>query len=82
MPRYFFHLDAERRYVDTDGLELADLGAAEREALRIISELITGDALGDIWSVDEWVMTVSDETARELFSIRLITYRRPGAGSD
>lgn len=82
MPQYFFHVDGERQYVDTDGVELADLEAAKKEALRIFGELITGDALGDIWSVGEWVMTAADETARELFSIRLITNQRTGAGSD
>lgn len=81
MPRYFFHVDGERRYVDKDGVELADLVAARRESLRVIGELITGDALDDIWSVGEWVMTIADETARELFSIRLITYERTGSGS-
>lgn len=78
MALYFFHIDGERRYVDTDGVELADLAAAKIEALRIISELITGNAVGDLWSGGEWIMTVADEAERELFSIRLSTSQRNG----
>ncbi|MGH1587323.1 DUF6894 family protein [Methylobacterium phyllosphaerae] len=82
MPRYFFHIDEGRHHTDTDGAELADFEAARREALRIIGELMIDNTMGDIWSGGEWVMTVADETARELFSIRLSTSQRNGAGSD
>ncbi|MGH1591351.1 DUF6894 family protein [Methylobacterium phyllosphaerae] len=82
MPRYFFHIDRKQRHVDTDGVELVDLEAARKEALRIIGELMVGNAMGDIWSGGEWAMTVADETGRELFSIRLSTSQRNGAGSD
>jgi len=81
MALYFFHIVGERRYNDTDGVELADLAAAKKEALKIISELITGDALGDIWLAGEWIMTVVDETARELFSVRISTSQRNGVGA-
>lgn len=80
MSRYFFHINGERRYVDTDGLDLADLEAAKKEALKIISELMAGDAVGDIWLAGGWIMTVVDETARELFSIRISTSQRKGVG--
>ena len=81
MPRYFFHIDEGRHYTDTVGVELADSKAARREALRIVGELMIDNALGDIWSGREWVMTVADETARELFRIRLSTSQRNGAVS-
>ena len=32
MPQYFFHIDGARRYLDTDGVELADLAAARMRA--------------------------------------------------
>lgn len=82
MPRYFFHIHDGRHRTDTDGIELVDLEAARKEVLRIIGELMVDNAMGDIWSGGEWVMTVADETARELFSIRLSTSRRNGAGSN
>jgi len=80
MPQYFFHIDEGRHHTDTDGVELADLEAARKEALRIIGELMVDNAMGDIWSGGEWVMTVADETGRELFSIRLSTSQRNCAG--
>ncbi|WP_430004751.1 DUF6894 family protein [Methylorubrum rhodesianum] len=51
------------------------------QTLRIIGELMVDNAMGDIWSGGEWVMTVADETGQELFSIRLSTSQRNGAGS-
>lgn len=81
MPRYFFHIDEGRRHSDTSGVELADLEAARREALKIIGELMIDNAMGGIWSGREWVMTVADEAGRELFTIRLSTSHRNGAGS-
>ncbi|WP_430004797.1 DUF6894 family protein [Methylorubrum rhodesianum] len=32
MPRYFFHIDEIRHHTDTNGVELADLEAARKEA--------------------------------------------------
>jgi hypothetical protein len=82
MPHYFFHIDGARHYVDTEGVELADLAAARMEALRIIRELTVDNTMDDLWSGGEWVMTVADEAARNLFSIRLSTPLRTGAGAD
>lgn len=82
MPRYLFHIAGARRYVDTDGVDLADLQAAKLEALRIIRELMIDNSTDDLWSGGEWVMTVADEAAQNLFSIRLSTAQRTGAGFD
>ena len=82
MPYYFFHIDGARHYLDTEGVELADLAAARLEALRIIRELMIDNTLDDLWSGGEWVMTVADEAARNLSSIRLSTPQRNGAGLD
>ncbi len=73
MPLYYFHINEARRYVDRDGVELSNSESARKEALRIIGELMIDNALGDIWPVGEWVMTVADETGRQLFSIRVST---------
>ncbi|WP_438823103.1 DUF6894 family protein [Methylobacterium frigidaeris] len=73
MPLYYFHINEARRYVDRDGVELSNLESARKEALRIIGELMIDNTLGDIWPVGEWVMTVADETGRQLFSIRVST---------
>ncbi|MGT2479040.1 DUF6894 family protein (plasmid) [Methylobacterium oryzae CBMB20] len=82
MPQYFFHIDGARHYLDTDGVELADLAAARMEALRIIRELMMDSMTDDLWSGGEWVMTVADEAARNLFSIRLSTLQQNDAGTD
>lgn len=82
MPQYFFHIDGARHYLDTDGVELADLAAARMEALRIIRELMMDSMTDDLWSGGEWVMTVADEAARNLFSIRLSTLQQTDAGTD
>ena len=82
MPRYFFHIDGSRHYVDTDGVDLEDRGAARMEALRIIRELMIDNVMDDLWSGGECVMTVTDAAARNLFSIRLSTAHRTGAGCD
>lgn len=82
MYRYFFHIHGSRDYVDTDGVELADLEAARTEALRIIRELMIDNAMDDLWSGGECVMTVTDDAARNLFSIRLSTAQRTGPGCD
>ena len=82
MPHYFFHIDAARHYADTDGVELADLAAARREALRIIGELMIDNTMDDLWSGGEWVMTVADEAERNLFGIRLSAALWIDAGID
>jgi hypothetical protein len=82
MPQYFFHIDGARHYLDTDGVELADLAAARMEALRIIRELMMDSMADDLWSGGEWVMTVADEAAQNLFSIRLSTLQKNDAGTD
>lgn len=82
MPRYLFHIAGARRYVDTDGVDLADLQAAKLEALRIIRELMIDNSIDDLWSGGEWVMTVADEAAQNLFSIRLSAAQRTGVGFD
>lgn len=81
MPRYFFHIDEARCHIDTEGLDLPDLEAAKREALKIIGELMIDNAVGGMWSIGGWSMTVAGECAQELFVIRLSTSWRnePGA---
>jgi len=82
MSRYFFHIQGSRDYVDTDGVDLTDLEAARMEALRIIRELMIDNTMDDLWSGGECVMTVTDDAARSLFSIRLSTARRTSPGCD
>jgi hypothetical protein len=82
MPLYFFHIDGARQYIDTEGIDLAGVDAARKEALRIIGELMVDHALDELWSGGEWVMTVADEAARDLFSIRLSASPRNGTDTD
>lgn len=82
MSRYFFHIHGSRDYLDTDGVDLADLEAAKMEALRVIRELILDSTMDDLCSGGECVMTVTDDAARTLFRIRLSTAQQTGAGFD
>lgn len=61
MPRYFFDLKRENTHFDLDseGVVLADMDAAEREALRAMGELLRDQlALG---RRDDLAMQVRDE---------------------
>jgi len=82
MPHYFFHIDAARHYVETDGVGLADIATARMEALRIIRELLIHNTMDNLRSGSEWIMTIAIRAACYLFSIRLLTPLRTGARID
>lgn len=81
MPRYFFHIEDGVHVVDREGLELADLKAAQAEAMRA-----SGGMLQDhdpFTASSSWLMAVTDEADQLLFTMRYavdvpagpITYR-------
>lgn len=65
MPRFFFHVLDGKASIDHVGTELADVEAAEKEAMRTAGDIIRSrKMLGRHWS-----MTVVDE--KDLVLLRL-----------
>lgn len=70
MPRYHFHLLSGANLVeDEEGRELADLGTAEREAIKGIRSVVAAEALSG--SIDlRSSIDVADDGGRILLTIR------------
>ena len=81
MPRYFFRISEGNHHAETYEVDLADPIAARRDALKFIGELMIHSPMGEICSDGELVMAVTDETAQELFTIRLSTSSWNDTGS-
>jgi uncharacterized protein DUF6894 len=71
MPTYYFNLNDGDTVVDTDGTDLADVGAARIHATGVARELTAngGGILQQSWS--GWTMSVQDEHRTELFSLTM-----------
>ena len=65
MPRYFFTFTGEGSPNDQDGVDLADAGAAQKEAVVALAEALR-DAGERFWNHRECVMSVTDERGREV----------------
>ena len=76
MPRYHFTLGDGAVYLDPDGIELPDLGAARIEAVRYASEWLH-DHPDEIWRDGSLQVTVSDERSLSLFMVTVITTNAP-----
>jgi hypothetical protein len=63
--RYFFNVHDGKDIIDDEGLELPDLEAVRKEAIRASGGIIK-DGGPEFWSGHEWRMVVSDETGREV----------------
>jgi Domain of unknown function (DUF6894) len=73
MPRYYFNLEDGKRLLDDEGLDLPDLDAARKEALRASNELLRAGPKGDFWNGSYWRMWVTDEPngeGRTIFTLR------------
>lgn len=79
MPRYFFHIrDHDRMILDDEGLELASVSDAIREARNELEEMVI-DSARDGDNISHQVMEVTDHTGRVLASIPF--GRRPNGSS-
>ena len=73
MPKYFFVVRHGDRTSDrSDGLEFADIGAVQLEAIKSTGEILR-DSDQPIEAGSEWRMEVADEARKPLFSLRVIT---------
>ena len=71
MPRYFFNLQDGRSRPDREGTELADIGTARAEAVRLSGEVLR-DTGAKYWDHPDWRLDVLDERGRTLFSLRFV----------
>ena len=69
MPHYYFHVEDHQRYIDEDGVELADLAAARIEAVRVSSDMLK-DHAAEFWRLGEWRVVVTDSEDKILFALR------------
>ncbi|RYF03418.1 MAG: hypothetical protein EOO77_31100 [Oxalobacteraceae bacterium] len=76
MPRYHFHVVDDDDYIDTRGVDLADLDAARDMALKY-----SGAAIGEIrshfWRGGTWTMRVTDGNDLTLFELMLVSAEGP-----
>jgi hypothetical protein len=71
MPRYFFVVRHGDQTDHSDGLEFADIGAVQLEAIKSTGEILR-DLDHPIETGSEWRMEVADEARKPLFSLRVI----------
>jgi hypothetical protein len=70
MPTYYFHIDNGAFVPDNEGVDLPNLDAARREAVRAAGEMIN-DSQQSFWEhMTPWIMNVTDDQHRLLFTLQ------------
>jgi hypothetical protein len=73
MPRYYFHIEDHRTYVDQVGVELPDLQAARDEAIGAAGQILRDGAAKNLWGGKPWRMWVTQSpfaNEKPLFVLR------------
>ena len=80
MPMYYFDLYDDENILDTDGTDLANVGAARAHATAVARELTVNSFsfLDQSWS--GWTMKVRDDGGSELFSLAMADFRDGNSG--
>jgi hypothetical protein len=73
MRRYFFHTDSRR---DLNGIYLASLADAKREAMAVAGRMICNQA-ATFWNAADWCLTVSDQDNLTLFQLSILGTEAP-----
>ena len=68
MPRYHFHTEDGECLRDEDGVELADLEAAKREAVKLLGESLSDDAC-QFWVHEAFRVIVTDADGLTLLTL-------------
>jgi hypothetical protein len=77
MPLFYFHVDdGSEHNPDGDGVELANLRAAQVEATALAGELLR-DRRHESWDLQNWTMSVTDEHGLPLFVIAVEAIAAP-----
>lgn len=70
MTTYYFHVDNGTFFPGTEGVDLPDLDAARLEAVRAAGEMII-DSGQSFWEhMTPWIMNVTDDRYRLLFTLQ------------
>lgn len=70
MPRYFFHVMDGKALIDEEGVDLPDINAARKQAIRTAGEILAdGEASGHLMAEFPWQMTVVDDERRTVFTL-------------
>ncbi len=80
MPRYYFHTADGTRDWDPDGVELADQGAARKEAIRFAGAVMT-DEPDVLWDGRDFRVEVTNEQRHLLFTIITLAVDSPEANA-
>ncbi len=75
MARYYFNINDGTDLPDVEGLEIADLNRARAEAIRAAGEMIRD--LPGKFDGQEWVMEVTDQSKRPVFTLRFTATEHP-----
>jgi hypothetical protein len=73
MPRYYFHIEDHRTYIDHVGVELPDLETARDEAVGTAGQILRDGAAKNLWSGKPWRMWVTQSpfaNEKPLFVLR------------
>ena len=73
MPRYYFHIEDHRTYVDQVGVELPDLQAARDEAIGAAGQILRDGAAKNLWGGKPWRLWVTESpfaNEKPLFVLR------------
>jgi hypothetical protein len=61
MPHFHFHVIDGTALFDESGTELADVGAARVEAVKLAGGMLSAGEAGDIWKGESWQIVVNDK---------------------
>lgn len=78
MPRYFFHVLDGQDFPDDRGVELPDLRAARKEAVRVAGNLLL-DISESFWSTGQWTIRVTDDRDLTQFQLTFFATDAPAA---
>jgi len=79
MPRFHFHAEDGGGYPDEEGVELAGLSDARRQAVRMLGELLR-EQPDRFWEAGGLVLTVTDDRGLVLFVLDASATLAPAAG--
>lgn len=71
MARYFFHIMDGAAEFDDVGVELADMVAVRREAIRSAGQILSTGIRS--WTGEAWQMFVADADKKVVYSLRFTT---------
>jgi hypothetical protein len=80
MSRFFFHLEHAVEVRDERGVELVDVAAAKRHAVKIIAQALCEEPQA-FWAADQFRITVTRPDDMVLFTVEMIASLAPALGA-